>query len=141
MPVSPGPTLVPLPQLARAALVAGAATVAWVGSGLASHSAAATVAVGVVAGFVLLAAARRTGGDRPVRTPRLRVALAWWAAVATAALLWELYAFLQQPDLARPSHSHPTLSTLLDPALAQRPVRFVGWLAWLWAGWLLVARR
>lgn len=141
MPASPGPTQAPIPWLARVTPVAGAVVVAWIGSGLASHSTAATVAVALVSGAVVVVAMRRNNGEPPTRISRPRLALAWWAALATVALLWELYAFLQQPDLTRPSHDHPTLSTLLDPVLAQRPVRFAGWLAWLWLGWLLVSRR
>lgn len=63
-----------------------------------------------------------------------------WSALLVTASAWEAYAFVRQPDWLRPSDSHPTLSTLLDPALEQGPLRFAGWLVWLGVGWWLVSR-
>ncbi|MEV3962264.1 hypothetical protein AB0M34_15420 [Nocardia sp. NPDC050193] len=80
---------------------------------------------------------------RPTRIPctaRLRRGLAVWSTLLVTASVWEVYAIARQPDWTRPSDVHPTLSTLLDPALEQWPLRFVGWLAWLGAGWWLVSR-
>jgi hypothetical protein len=120
-------------------LVAVAGAVAWIGSGFQSHSTSATVAVALTAVAVLVLAVRRPAGTA-VHTPRLRRALVWWSALLVAALLWEAYAFVQQPDWTAASYAHPTLSTLLDPILEQRPFRLVGWLIWLRAGWVLVPR-
>jgi hypothetical protein len=120
-------------------LVAGAGTVAWIGSGFRSHSTSATVAVAITVVAALVLAARRPAGTaEPTR--RLRRALVCWSALLVVALLWEAYAFVQQPDWTEASYAHPTLSTLLDPILEQRPFRFIGWLIWLRAGWVLVTR-
>ncbi|MGQ4619777.1 hypothetical protein [Nocardia sp. R7R-8] len=99
--------------------------------------ATAMVVVAAVAATVL---AFRVRIERPPRTARLTRGLAVWSALLVAASLWEVYALLRQPALNRPSYEHPTLSTLLDPALEQWPLRFAGWLVWLAAGWLLVSR-
>ncbi|MGQ4597602.1 hypothetical protein [Nocardia sp. R6R-6] len=99
-----------------------------------SWSATALVLVSVVVALVL--AWRR----RPARTPfttRLRRGVALWATLLAVAAIWEGYAFVRQPDWTQPSSEHPTLSTLLDPALEQGPLRFAGWLIWLGAGWWL----
>ncbi|MEV5837171.1 hypothetical protein [Nocardia sp. NPDC052112] len=63
-----------------------------------------------------------------------------WSALLAAVSAWEIYAFVRQPEWAHPSYRHPTLSTLLDPALEHWPLRVVGWLVWLGVGWWLVAR-
>lgn len=73
-------------------------------------------------------------------TARLRRGVAVWSTLLVAASVWELYAFARQPDWTQPSDVHPTLSTLLDPALEQWPLRFAGWLVWLGVGWWLVSR-
>lgn len=73
-------------------------------------------------------------------TTRLRRGVAVWSTLLVAAAVWEVYAFVRQPDWTRPSDVHPTLSTLLDPALEQWPLRFAGWLVWLGVGWWLVSR-
>jgi hypothetical protein len=99
----------------------------------------ATVMV-MVPVVVVSASAFRARPARIPRTARLRRGVAVWSALLVAASAWEVYAFVQQPDRTRPSDLHPTLSTLLDPALEQWPMRFAGWLVWLGAGWWLVSR-
>ncbi|MEV2220258.1 hypothetical protein AB0E01_10310 [Nocardia vinacea] len=74
------------------------------------------------------------------RTARLRRGVVVWSTLLVIASVWEVYAFVRQPDWTRPNDLHPTLSTLLDPALEQLPLRFAGWLVWLGAGWWLVSR-
>ncbi|WP_157110592.1 hypothetical protein [Nocardia anaemiae] len=74
------------------------------------------------------------------RTARLRRGVAVWSTLLVIGAAWEMYAFVRQPDWLRPSDLHPTLSTLLDPALEQWPLRFAGWLVWLAVGWWLVSR-
>ena len=63
-----------------------------------------------------------------------------WVAVLVAGCLWELGALLQQPSLTTDSYSHPTVSTLTDPVLANSPGRAVVLLGWLALGWYLVER-
>jgi hypothetical protein len=63
-----------------------------------------------------------------------------WVAVFLALALWELAALLLQPSLTTPSPAHPTISTLLDPALASHLGRSISLLLWLAFGWLLVER-
>ncbi|MEU2037982.1 hypothetical protein [Nocardia niwae] len=102
-----------------------------------SWPATALVAVAALGAMVLTLRGRIV---RFPRTARLGRGLAMWSALLVAASAWEVYALLRQPALNRPSHEHPTLSTLLDPALEQWPLRFAGWLVWLAAGWWLVSR-
>lgn len=109
---------------------------AWVCSGLESHSVAATAAVAGPAAAVTVVVLRRPGVPDPLRTPdpRLRRTRLLWSVLLAAGLLWEAYAFFQQPAWTVGSYDHPTLSVLLDPVLEYRPVRFLGWLLWLGAG-------
>ncbi|MEU7629578.1 hypothetical protein AB0C34_06280 [Nocardia sp. NPDC049220] len=102
-----------------------------------SWSANVLVAVPVIA--ILVLAWRVTPQHTP-RTARLRRGVSVWSALIVAATAWEAYAFVRQPDWTQRSVEHPTLSTLLDPALEYWPVRFVGWLVWLGIGWWLVSR-
>ncbi|MGY1872042.1 hypothetical protein ACW9HM_17380 [Nocardia gipuzkoensis] len=102
-----------------------------------SWPATAIVAVAALGALVL---AFRVRIERPARTARLGHGVAVWSALLVAASAWEVYALLRQPALNQPSREHPSLSTLLDPALEQWPLRFAGWLVWLAAGWWLVSR-
>ncbi len=97
-------------------------------------------AIVAVAALGALALASRGRSDRPPCTTRLRRGMAVWSTLLVAVLAWETYALLRQPALNQPSAEHPTLSTLLDPALEQWPLRLAGWLLWLGAGWRLVSR-
>lgn len=108
---------------------------AWVGSGLPSHSSAATVAVLVpaVAASVLALRSPEPDAGRPV-DPSVRRSLVLWAGLVAVGLTWEAYAFVQQPGLTVAAPAHPTLSVLLDPVFEHRFVRFVGWLVWLELG-------
>lgn len=95
------------------------------------------VAIAALAGAVLTLRGRIA---RTPRTARLRRGVAVWSALLVAASVLEVYTLLRQPALNRPSQEHPTLSTLLDPALEHWPLRFAGWAVWLAAGWWLVSR-
>lgn len=119
----------------RLLVAAAMVVVAWVGSGLRSHTWPPTIMVGVVAAAVGTLALQRPAGrpERPV-PPRLRRAIVVWAVVLTVGLLWEAYAFLRQPGPTVSSYAYPTLSALLDPLLEARAVRFAAWLVWLGAG-------
>jgi hypothetical protein len=83
----------------------------------------------------------RTGrGAVPPWPDTLRVTAIAWAVLLVAFCLWELGAFLQQPDSVTPSYDHPTLSALADPNLEGRGPRFAAWLVWLGLGWNVVRR-
>jgi len=123
----------------RVALVAGAVAVAVAGASLPTHAWPSTILVLIPTAAALLLAIRRPP-PAVERTPRLRRGLIVWAVLLGLALAWEAYAFVRQPDWSRPSHEHPTISTLFDPVLEQGPLRYVGWAVWLWAGWRLVRR-
>lgn len=113
--------------------------VAAVGAAFPTHSWPATVTVLAVTAVALVLVSRRPATE-PEWTPRLRRGLLLWSALVVVGLAWEAYAFVRQPDWSRADQDHPTLSTLLDPVLEQGPLRIVGWLVWLGAGWRLVAR-
>ncbi|MFE3446409.1 hypothetical protein ACFXNW_25560 [Nocardia sp. NPDC059180] len=68
-----------------------------------------------------------------------RGVVVWWTLLA-AILAWQGYAYVRQPDRSIAHYDYPTLSTLIDPVLEQGPLRLLGWLAWLAAGWWLVRR-
>jgi hypothetical protein len=107
---------------------------AWVGSGLESHSSAAAVAVAGPAVAVAVIVLRRPAVVSRTDDARVGRTVLLWAALITAGLLWEAYAFFHQPAWTVGSYDHPTLSVLLDPVLDNRAVRFLGWLVWLRAG-------
>ncbi|MFI7666157.1 hypothetical protein [Nocardia sp. NPDC049526] len=109
------------------------------GAGTRPFSWPATVLVAVPVVVVSVLAFRARPEQIP-RTARLRRGVVVWSALVVAASVWEVYAFVQQPDWTQPNDQHPTLSTLLDPALEQLPLRFAGWLVWLGAGWWLISR-
>lgn len=126
--------------------VLGAASLvllAWVGSGLRAQTWPPTIVILMIAGIVTMLAFRRpvgrlTGPDA-ARVPHpLRRSTLVWGVLLAVGLLWEAYAFFHQPSPLTPSFTHPTLSTLFDPFLEYRPVRFTGWLLWFWAGRSLV---
>ena len=49
-----------------------------------------------------------------------------WAALAAAASLWELAAYLQQPR-----GDHPTLSSLTNALLDSHPARTAAFVVWI----------
>ncbi|WP_157122341.1 hypothetical protein [Nocardia violaceofusca] len=123
----------------RAGLMAVWVAVAVVGSFTRPFGVAATV---LVAGVAVVVAVRAVVlGTRPVSfTPPVRRAVVVWSILLAAVLAWELYAWLSQPALLVPDAAHPTLSTLLSPALEGGAGRFAGWLLWVGAGWWMVRR-
>ncbi|WP_330229518.1 hypothetical protein OHA40_26210 [Nocardia sp. NBC_00508] len=127
------------PSRRRVALLAVGAALAASGAATRPFSWPANALVVVLVVVVAVLAWR----VRPVRTrptARLRRGAAVWSTLLVAAALWEGYAFARQPEWTRPSDEHPTLSTLLDPALEQWPLRIAGWLVWLGVGWWLVSK-
>ncbi|MGV9972613.1 hypothetical protein [Nocardia beijingensis] len=123
----------------RAALLAVGLVLAACGAATRPFSWQATAMVAIAASTgVALALRRRI--ERPPRTTQLTRGVAVWSALLVAASGWEVYTLLRQPAMNQPSQEHPTLSTLLDPALEHWPLRFAGWAVWLAAGWWLVSR-
>ncbi|WP_433684834.1 hypothetical protein [Nocardia sp. CA-119907] len=120
-------------------LLAVGAALAAGGAATRPFSWSATVLV-VVPVVVVLVLAIRARPERIPRTARLRRGVAVWSTLLVTASAWEVYAFVRQPDWTRANYAHPTLSTLLDPALEHWPLRFAGWLVWLGVGWWLVSR-
>jgi hypothetical protein len=90
------------------------------------------LAPGAVAGVLAF-------GKPPPRIPppeRLDVVgFSYWGIAVTALFEWEASAF-RDGSL----WGHPALTALIDPALGARPVKTVGILLWLLAGWGLVRR-
>ncbi|MFQ6398975.1 hypothetical protein ACLMAJ_36755 [Nocardia sp. KC 131] len=133
------PALSARPFRRRAPLLAVGAVLAAGGAATRPFSWSATVLV-VVPVVVVSVRAFHARPEQIPRTARLRRGVAVWSMLLVTASVWEVYAFARQSDWTRPSDVHPTLSTLLDPALEQWPLRFAGWLVWLGAGWWLVSR-
>ncbi|MFI5715502.1 hypothetical protein [Nocardia sp. NPDC051750] len=115
----------------------------WVGAGLVIATLgartrpfdwAATALIAGIAGVLLVQAVR--GPAEPISVgPRLRNGLLLWSSLLLAVTVWELFALSRQESWDVPDPSHPTLSTLLDPALDQGPGRWAGWLIWTAIGW------
>lgn len=61
-----------------------------------------------------------------------------WPALGVLACLWELASFVQQPDTQTASFSHPTLSSVIDPLVANPAPRALLLVGWLLTGWWLV---
>jgi uncharacterized protein DUF6186 len=109
----------------RAAVTAALSAYAWWATGLPAFSWAALVAV-LGAGVLAIAwGARRPPIHRfgVALSPRRRAAV---AVLLAGALCWELASFLR-----RPRAEHPTLSVFANRLLDPRPVRALGFLAWL----------
>lgn len=120
------------------AAVAGVAAYAWWAAGLAPFTTTASVAV--VLPVVALAVAAVLV---PTRPPSLRSAgRPGYAALPWVGLLVVAIA-LEAVGLALGGRSRtvPTLSTVVDHALAWQGVRFVLFVAWLALGWAPVVRR
>jgi hypothetical protein len=95
-----------------------------------------------VAGYAVLAGAparRPSSPRRPLPAARPSGA-ALWAVVLIAIAIWELINLLLQPSFTTGSWSHPTLSTLADPAFATHAGRAAGLAAWLGAGWYVMEK-
>jgi hypothetical protein len=123
----------------RGVLVVAALLVAILGASFPTHGWPSTIMVLIPSATVFIIATRQPA-EPQVRDASLTRGLVLWSVLIGAALLWEAYAFVQQPDWSLPSHDYPTMSTLLDPVLEHGPLRVVGWLLWLGVGARLVTR-
>ena len=103
------------------------------------HSLAMTAIVGI-AGILLVGWAWLTGPgqDKPEQTPWRGMLV--WGGLFLALGLWELRALLGQPALDQMSADSPTISYLLEPALATYPGRAIALGLWVAAGRSLIKR-
>jgi hypothetical protein len=82
---------------------------------------ATAVVLGTGVGAMVLGRARRQRERR-----RRHATVAWgWVALAAAAGVWQLAAYLQHPR-----DDHPTLSSLTDALLDSHPTRAVAFVVW-----------
>jgi hypothetical protein len=124
----------------RILLVAAAIGYAAFGASLRTLTWQATAAVLLPATIIAVTAMRRhQERTEPMQAIEIRAAQVW-AVLLLAGLLWEAWAFFNQPGVTIPSFDHPSLSSLVGPYLHEWPVRFGAWLLWLYAGWRLVPR-
>lgn len=123
----------------RLALVALWLGYAGVASGFRALTWQATVAVLIPAAAVVTMAARRPRVATETG-PRVTRTLVIWAVLIVVGVVWEGWAFFHQSAWNIGSYTHPTLSTLLEPFLHHRLVRFGGWLVWLYTGWWFAKR-
>lgn len=112
---------------------------AGVASGFRALTWPATVAVLIPAAAVVTMAARRPRVTAETG-PRVSRTLVIWAVLIGVGIVWEGWAFFHQSAWNIGSYTHPTLSTLVEPFLHHRLVRFGGWLAWLYTGWWFAKR-
>ncbi len=95
---------------------------------------------GLVALWVLVDAGRRLRS--PVAPPEPATPPRWWAwpLLGVSIALVELFSFMEQPDARTDSLDHPTLSTVIEPALSNQALRGLVLGLWLLVGWWLVRR-
>jgi hypothetical protein len=120
---------------AGVAAVAAAASWSWFASGVRTFTRPAEVLTAVPVLVVLVLTVWPTAAPSGVRAgprPTWRN-LAPWVAVAVALVGWELSELF-----SKPRDAHPTLSSITNTLLGTHPSRFLGFLAWLLLGWLLV---
>lgn len=86
------------------------------------------------------AARRDRSASGAVSRVAFRRGVVVWSVLIGALVVLEAFAYVRQPDWLHADPDHPTLSILLDPALEEGPVRFLGWLVWLALGWWVVTR-
>jgi hypothetical protein len=101
---------------------------------------ACLAAPGVLALWVLGSTAH--GPRLPVAPPEPPRPARWWLwpVLGMSVGLIELFSFLAQPDARTDSLDHPTLSTVIEPALGHQGPRALALGAWLLVGWWLVRR-
>jgi len=95
---------------------------------------------GVVVLWLLVSSGRAPRS--PVPPPEPPTPRRWWAwpVLGVSVALVELVSFLSQPDARTDSLDHPTLSTVVEPALGNQALRGFVLAAWLLVGWWLVRR-
>lgn len=110
---------------------------AWFASGVRTFTRPAEVLTFLPALAVLLLTLRPGARPHPVshstRNGYARRGVLPWVAAAAVLIGWELAELFSQPRGA-----HPTLSSITNALLSTHPSRFIGYLAWLVLGWMLV---
>ncbi len=123
------------------AVLAAVTAYAWWATGLAPFTAAAAAAVALpVGGLVVIACLPRAVASSAIgagRTPRPWYGALPWAGLLVVAVGLEIAGLA----LGGRSSAVPTLSTVVDHALAWHGVRFILFLVWLGVGWAPVVRR
>ncbi len=107
----------------------------WFASGVRTFTRPAEVLTFVPALAVLVLTLRPRARYTPslaLGRPRWHTLLPWAAALALV-VGWELSELFSQPR-----SGHPTLSSITNTLLSTHPSRFLGFLAWLVLGWLMV---
>lgn len=107
-------------------------------SGLPPLTARVAVAVLLPVGIVAVLAMRRELSIEHEERPATRRAVRVWSVLLAIGLLWEAWAFFNQPAWDVASYDHPSLSSLVKPYLEHRALRFGTWTLWLYAGIRLV---
>jgi hypothetical protein len=105
----------------------------WVAAGRRPFTTTQEVMVVIPAIGVLLVALLRP--SRPAPRPDARASLAVWLALAAVALAWQLAAYFSSPR-----RDHPTVSSIADDIMSNRPGRAFVFLLWLALGWSLTAQ-
>ena len=120
---------------AATAGLAAAACWSWIASGVRTFTRPAEILTFIPAVLVLVLTlqprARFTSG-LALAPPAWRTVVPWVSALA-AIVGWELSELFSKPRQA-----HPTLSSITNDLLSTHPSRFLGYLAWLLLGWLMV---
>ncbi|HEX4015212.1 MAG TPA: hypothetical protein VHX15_00610 [Frankiaceae bacterium] len=120
---------------AAIAALAAAACWAWFASGVRTFTRPAEVLTFIPALAVLVLTLRPKARSIPILAgpaPPWRTFIAWIVMLA-AVVGWELSELFSQPR-----QGHPTLSSITNTLLSTHPSRFLGFLAWLLLGWLMV---
>jgi hypothetical protein len=112
----------------------GALLYSWVAAGRRPFTTAQAVMVVIPALALLLGALLQP--SRPAPRVDARASLAVWVALAAVALAWQLLAYFDSPR-----RDHPTLSSLADDVMRDRPGRALMFLVWLALGWCILRPR
>ncbi len=116
--------------------LAAAAVWAWFASGVRTFTRPAEVLTFIPGLAVVLITLVPSLRPRRPATPRprhRRWSVLPWVALLSAIVGWELLQLFSQPRSA-----HPTMSSIINDLLSTHPTRFLGYLGWLFLGWLLV---
>lgn len=135
----PGGSTRRAPRLPSSPLMIAGVAYAIVVGRFARYSWPASLAVFAVAA-VGIAVGWRHAPARPAAGRISRFGAVAWGAVFVSLALWELTALILQPSLTTDSYAHPTISVLMDSALASAVGRSLFLVLWLGVGSVLLER-